>query len=167
MATIDQTYFLQDIDPVEVYEAYMSSSKHSAFTGSDCKLSKKIGGACTMFDGYILATNLELEPGKLIVQSWVAIEDEWPEGYVSIIKIALTSKENGTLITFTHSDVPEALNDSLAKAWYEYYWEPLGEVYVTKKAREEKELAETVTSKELVASFPSSIQPQRGWFFLT
>ncbi len=125
MATIDQTYFLQDIDPVEVYEAYMSSSKHSAFTGSVCKLSKKIGGACTMFDGYILATNLELEPGKLIVQSWVAMEDEWPEGYVSIIKIALTSKENGTLITFTHSDVPEALNDSLAKAWYEYYWEPL------------------------------------------
>jgi activator of HSP90 ATPase len=103
----------------------MNSSKHSAFTGSDCEISNEIEGECFMYDGYILATNLELVPSKLIAQSWVAMEDEWPEGHFSTISIELTPKEEGTLITFTHSDVPDALNEALAKGWYEYYWEPL------------------------------------------
>lgn len=123
--TINQTHFFEDIEPDEVYGAYMSSNRHSAFTGTECELSKDIGGACTMYDGYITAENIRLEPGRLIEQSWIAREEQWPEGHQSVIKIRLKAKDEGTELTLEHREVPKALADSISKGWYEYYWEPM------------------------------------------
>ena len=129
MMTILQTFFFDHIDPEEVYDAYMSENKHSVFTSSECEISKSIGGQCTMYDGYIQARNLVLERGKVIEQQWMAQEDEWPEGHESVIRIVLESQKGGTLLTLTHSGVPDSLKDTLEKGWLTYYWEPMEEYF--------------------------------------
>ena len=39
-------------------------------TGGKAKASKKVGAAFSAWDGYIVGKNIELVPGKRIVQSW-------------------------------------------------------------------------------------------------
>lgn len=129
MQTIHQTYFFEHITPEEVYQAYTNENKHSTFTASECEISRQVGGHCSMYDGYIEAENVSLVPGKHIEQKWAAKEDTWPDGHWSLVKIELEDKNKGTLLTLTHSDVPDDLKDSLEKGWVEHYWEQMDDYF--------------------------------------
>jgi activator of HSP90 ATPase len=65
--------------PHEVYEALMDEKTHSAFTGGKAKISRKVGGQFTIYEGDIEGKNLELIPDQKIVQSWRY--SDWPEGH--------------------------------------------------------------------------------------
>src|SRR5580692_11368786 len=56
--------------PSAVYEALMDQEKHSQFTGEPAEITAKRGAAFACYDGYIEGFNLDLEPGRLIVQAW-------------------------------------------------------------------------------------------------
>ena len=47
--------------PAEIYKAWLSSKGHSAMTGSAAKVTGKVGGKFTAWDGYIFGKTLELE----------------------------------------------------------------------------------------------------------
>ena len=55
--------------PERIYEAWMSSSDHGAFTGDTAEIEARVGGAHSAFSGYIAGRTLELVPNKRIVQS--------------------------------------------------------------------------------------------------
>jgi uncharacterized protein YndB with AHSA1/START domain len=46
----------------DVYEALMDSRKHARFTGAPARMSRKIGGTFSAYDGYITGVNIELVP---------------------------------------------------------------------------------------------------------
>ncbi|MBP9821957.1 MAG: hypothetical protein KBC81_00700 [Candidatus Pacebacteria bacterium] len=48
----------------EVYDALMSSKKHSHFTGAKASMGQKVGGKISAYDGYIDGKNLELKEDK-------------------------------------------------------------------------------------------------------
>ena len=123
-----------DASPAEIYDALMDSKKHALFTGAPAKIDKKVGGSFSAHDGYINGKNLELIPGKKIVQSWHADEDKWPDDdYFSKITFDLKEdKKGGTTLNFTHEGVPEALVDSIEDGWITYYWEPLRKMFEKK-----------------------------------
>ena len=50
--------------PHAVYEALMDSRQHARFTQSAGRISRKVGGAISAFDGYITGANLELVPTR-------------------------------------------------------------------------------------------------------
>jgi uncharacterized protein YndB with AHSA1/START domain len=54
--------------PRAVYEALMDSRKHAAFSGAPAQISRRPGGKFTAYGSYISGVNLELVPGKRIVQ---------------------------------------------------------------------------------------------------
>jgi len=55
----------------ELFDAFLDSRKHSAFTGMPAKTSRKVGGKFTAFAGMIWGRNLVVDPkGLLIVQAW-------------------------------------------------------------------------------------------------
>jgi len=120
--TIKQTVEIK-ADPKEVYDAFMDPKKHAKFTGAKAKISDKVGGKFSVFDGYAEGENLEIEPGKKIVQTWRA--SDWPEGHLSKITIKLTKMGKGTKLTFTHTGVPEDFFEDIKQGWVEYYWEPI------------------------------------------
>ena len=119
--------------PREVYSALMSSAKHSKFTGAPAKIGKKAGDAYYTYDGYITGRNVELKPGKLIVQTWVAMEDKWPEGHVSTVSFELKEVKGGTKINFLHTDVPIAIARNFVTGWKDYYWNPLKKYFRANK----------------------------------
>jgi activator of HSP90 ATPase len=123
--TIKQTVEIK-ADPKVVYDAYMTSKTHSKFTGAPAKISNKVHGKFSVWDGYAEGENLELEPGKKIVQSWRA--SDWPEGHMSQITIKLAKKGKATKLTFTHTGVPEDFVDDIKQGWIDYYWNPMKEL---------------------------------------
>jgi len=130
LSTITQTATI-NATPSKVYEAYMDAKKHAEFTGDAARIDGKVGGKFKLGDGYITGTNLELAPGRKIVQEWST--SEWPEGYPpSRLEITLVPKGNGTLLKMVHSNVPFEQKDYYAEGWKTYYWEPL-KAYFQKK----------------------------------
>ncbi len=60
--------------PERIYKILMDSKLHIKVTGDVAKISKKVGGAFSVFGGYATGKNLTLQKGKKIVQSWRASE---------------------------------------------------------------------------------------------
>lgn len=114
--------------PHEIYEAFMDSKIHSKFTESKAKISREIGGKVSAFEGGLSGKNVELIPDKKIVQTWRSEGENWPKGYYSTITLILEPVDKGTMIKFTHVDVPEGAYESVKEGWDTYYWESLKEL---------------------------------------
>jgi len=119
--------------PREVYDALMTSRGHSKITGADAKISGKVGGRFTAFDGYATGFNLELAPGKKIVQSWRA--SDWPTNLSSTVTFALKPAKGGTRLGFTHAGVPDDQHASIKQGWIEYYWKPMKALWSGRRAK--------------------------------
>ena len=112
--------------PHEVYDALMDSRKHARFTGAKARISCKVGGKFTAYDGYIEGVNLNLVPDKKIVQSWRG--SDWPEDHYSMATFSLKKFKNGTHLTFTQSGVPDQYYHDISQGWRDYYWKPMKEM---------------------------------------
>lgn len=113
--------------PEEVYDVLMDSKKHSKLTGGVAKISPKVGGKFTAYDLYIDGENLELIPGKKIVQSWRA--SDWDKNYYSTVIFEFKKIKSGTKLSFTHKNIPPDQFKSISDGWKEFYWEPLKEMF--------------------------------------
>ncbi len=111
--------------PEEVYELLMNAKKHSDFTGSEVKMSKRPNGKFTTYDGYCNGYNIELEDGKKIVQAWHFAEDGWDDEHFSICTFAFAKAGKGTKLSFTQTGIPVHKAKALSDGWKQYYWEPM------------------------------------------
>jgi activator of HSP90 ATPase len=109
--------------PNDVYNAYLDSRRHARITGQPAKMSKKEGGKFSAGGHYISGYNVELVPGKRIVQAWRA--SEWPKGSYSILRLELKSKGKGSKVIVDHLGIPDRFRDGVDKGWYEFYWNPM------------------------------------------
>lgn len=126
--TIRQTITF-NASPHEVFELLMDSKKHSALTNASAKISRKIGGAISIFDNWITGKNLEIVPDKKIVQSWHAETENWSEDYFSKVTFVLKKDGKKTKLRFIHAGVPEQHYQSLKEGWYEHYWNPMKSMF--------------------------------------
>ncbi len=110
--------------PAAVFKALMDSKQHSAFTGRPAKMSGKVGGAFTCYDGYIKGINLELVRPKLIVQAWQS--ENWPRETWSVVAFKLARLAGGkTRLSFSQAGVPAGDYRLKNKGWQTHYWQPL------------------------------------------
>jgi activator of HSP90 ATPase len=121
--TIRQTVTI-GAPPKKVYEALLNEKKHSKFTGRKAVISRKAGGAFTCYGTYLSGFNVDLVPGKRIVQAWRS--SGWPKGTFSIATFALSrAPRGGTKLRFTQIGVPASSQMDINKGWRTYYWKPL------------------------------------------
>ncbi|MBI3412697.1 MAG: hypothetical protein HY051_01280 [Candidatus Aenigmarchaeota archaeon] len=99
MKIIKQTILFR-ASPHDLYEALMDSKKHSAFTGSKSKISRKAGGLFFAYDRGLHGKNLEL-------------------------KISFNRVKHGTKLYFIQTDVPDKCAKSIAQGWHDFYWTPI------------------------------------------
>jgi len=92
--------------PARVYRVLMTTKGHRGFTGAPAEVSGKVGGMVSAWGDFILAVNLALTPGKLIVQAWRA--SDWPTEAWSIATFGPAAARGGqTKLTFTQIGVPK------------------------------------------------------------
>jgi activator of HSP90 ATPase len=110
--------------PEKVYKAWLSSEEHGKFTGSKAVIDPRKGGTFSAWDGYISGKNLELNPGKRIVQSWRTTEfpSRSPD---SRIEVLFEKSGKWTKITIVHTNIPDGQGEQYRQGWLDYYFKPM------------------------------------------
>ncbi len=108
----------------QVFEAWMDSRIHAAFTGDPADIHPEVGGSFTISGGYITGSNLELEPYHRIVQAWRTTEfpDSAPDSWLEVL---LEDAPDGCNLTLNQKNLPEDQVESYRGGWQEYYFIPL------------------------------------------
>ena len=109
--------------PDEIYRTWMDSDGHSAMTGSPARIESTPGASFEAWDGYITGVNLELEPGRRILQSWRTVEFN-PEEPDSRLEVLLEPEGEGTRLTLRHTRLP-AHGQQYENGWHENYFDPM------------------------------------------
>jgi activator of HSP90 ATPase len=110
--------------PEAVYDTLLSSEKFTKMTGGrKADISREAGGAASMFGGDIQARNVELVPGKRVVQAWRA--GGWPDGVYSLVKFELNAEGKGTKLVFDQVGHPADATEMLEGGWHQMYWTPM------------------------------------------
>ena len=109
--------------PQTIYQAWLDSEGHTLMTGSPAQASTHVGDSFSAWDGYIYGMNLELEPGKRIVQAWRTTEFQ-PSDPDSRLELILKPEGKGTRVTIHHSSLP-ADGMQYKQGWVEFYFEPM------------------------------------------
>jgi activator of HSP90 ATPase len=106
----------------DVFKGWLDNKIHSEFTGgAKAKIDATEGGTFNVWDGYITGTNVELFPHKKIVQKWRTNEfDKNDED--SLVELIITQKEDHTLVSLSHTNLPDGDGDKYKKGWKEYYF---------------------------------------------
>ena len=81
-------------NPTEVFAAWISSTQHSAMTGSPAQVSAEVGKPFQAGDGYITGYNLAFNPPHRILQSW-RTRDFSDEEQDSLLEILLAVEGEG------------------------------------------------------------------------
>lgn len=131
MNLIHELFF--EVSPEAFYRAIMSVEEHSTFTNSTVNILDETDSEFDAYNNYILGKNVLLEPGKLIVQEWRAVEDNWPDYHYSTVQFKLKPLDGGTHLTFVHKGIPEEYFESISTGWDEYYWQPLKKYFKAMK----------------------------------
>jgi activator of HSP90 ATPase len=115
-----------------LYEAWLDSEKHSAFTGSKAVIDRRVGGTFNAWDGYISGTTISVEPFGRIVQTWRTTEfpDDAPD---SEIEVLFDEVREGTKLTLIHTDIPEGQGEAYRQGWIDFYFTPMEDYFSRKK----------------------------------
>ena len=106
-----------------MYAAWLDSEKHTIMTGGKAEVTDVIGATFLAWDGYIEGINLELEPGKRILQHWRTSEFEDTDED-SLLEVLLEAEGESTRITIRHSNLPEH-GMQYKQGWVDAYFTPM------------------------------------------
>ena len=120
--------------PRQIYDAWLGSRGHRAMTGRKAKQSAKVGASHMAHNGYISGKNLELKPGKRIVQSW-RTTNFTDADKDSKITVALRAVKGGTQLTLTHSGAPNDHTNYENGGWQNNYFKPMKKYFGKQNAK--------------------------------
>ena len=120
--TIRQTATFK-ASPRAVYEAFMDSRKHAAFSGMPAKIDPRVGGRFNTYGPYLEGVTIELVPNRKIVQFWRS--RNWPPFHYSIVTFALSPVRGGTRLRFTQEGVPKNDYRDKRSGWISQYWKKM------------------------------------------
>jgi activator of HSP90 ATPase len=109
--------------PEEMYTTWLSSNGHTKMTGAEAYINTTIGEKFSAWDGYISGKNLELEPGKRIVQSWRTTEFD-PREEDSYLELQFAKEGEKTRLSLKHSNLSEE-GIKYKQGWVDNYFIPM------------------------------------------
>ena len=109
------------IPPETIYDLLADSRMRTEVTGREALISDKIGGKFSTDEGQVTGVNVDLVPGRRLVQAWR--RQDFPEGIYSMAAITLApTPSGGTELVLTHRGVPKHLLDQIEDYWRAIYW---------------------------------------------
>jgi uncharacterized protein YndB with AHSA1/START domain len=125
MPTIKKEYFIA-VPPRILWDALTDTKQIEGWgAGPDAVMTMEEGGKFSFWGGDVTGKNLDIEPEKSLVQEWTM------NGATTEVTVTLSEGEfegeEGTNMTITQTDVPEAEVEEFDRGWDEYYAGPLKE----------------------------------------
>jgi activator of HSP90 ATPase len=113
------------VKPAALYEAWLDSETHAAFTeGGPAVIEARVGGKHMAWDRYITGEQKVLEHGKKIIQTWRTTEfpADAPD---SLLTVLFEAEGSGTLLTVIHENLPQGTAAAYLKGWDDFYFQPM------------------------------------------
>ncbi len=117
------------VAPERVYNLLTNRDEFAAATGRPAEIEAAEGSAFSLFGGFVEGRQLELVPGRRVVQAWRG--KDWTAGVYSLVRFTLTPEAGGTRLTLDHDGYPEGASplyatwqEHLATNWPVFYFEP-------------------------------------------
>jgi activator of HSP90 ATPase len=104
--------------PDKIYQLLLDGGQFSAMTGAPAQIPRDAGGAFSLFGGVIVGRNIELVPGRRIVQAW-------EPGVYSLVKFELVPRGHGTHLVLDQTGFPDGEFHSLSIGWPSHCWQPM------------------------------------------
>ena len=120
-------FTVSDVIPAsaqDIYDAWLDSTGHSKMTGGEARASASVGDTFSAWDGYISGSNLELEPGRRILQSWRTTRFTENDAD-SRIEVMFEPVDGGTRVTIHHTHVPDGHTGYQDGGWENNYFVPM------------------------------------------
>jgi len=110
--------------PTAIYDLLADSRSRTEVTGRNAVMSDQVGGKFSTDAGQVTGVNVDLVPGRRLVQAWR--REDFPEGVYSMAAITLApTPGGGTELVLTHRGVPKHLFDQIEDYWRLVYWAPM------------------------------------------
>lgn len=119
-----KNYYIIRSTPDQVYLGLTNPLTIQLWSGEEAEMEEREGSEFSLFDGSISGMNLELVPGKKIVQEWYFGDD-----VESIVTILLYPKGEYTSLELRHTNIPDEDYDDIVDGWNEVYMYRLMEFY--------------------------------------
>jgi activator of HSP90 ATPase len=111
--------------PAQVYATLLDAARLTAITGEEVRLDPQPGGEFSARDGAVSGLIAELLENRHIAIACRLDDAGWPKQHYSTATFMLKPEGAGTLLTFYQQDVPAELQEKMAAAWEESYWDRL------------------------------------------
>ena len=111
-----------------LYDAFLNSQVHSAFTNSPAVINNRPGGSYSAYNGYISGVILSLDPGRRIIETW-RTTDFHDDDEDTILQIDFIPEQELTRVVLTQTNLPEGTADGYKQGWIEYYLVPLKDYF--------------------------------------
>ena len=108
----------------DVWQALVDPVMIDKWSGSSNKMSSEVGRDFELWDGDIFGKNLEVIPGKKLVQEWYG--GNWPEP--SKVTFTIKKDQKGTILELVQINVPDEEFEDIERGWDEYYLGPIKEM---------------------------------------
>jgi activator of HSP90 ATPase len=112
-----------------IYEAWLDSKEHSAFTNSEAIIDPRVGGEFSTWEGYITGKTISLEPFTRIIQSWRTTDfnEDDPD---SRLEVTFEAMDSGCKVTLKQTGLPDGSKNEYIQGWEDYYFAPMQEYFV-------------------------------------
>jgi activator of HSP90 ATPase len=109
--------------PDRLFDMYLDSTLHAAFTGAPMRIDPHPGGVFKAFDGVLTGTVLHIAPKRVIAQTWRS--QNWPDTAIdSILVLTFWPEGDGARIELNQVNVPEEDFAGVCQGWEKFYWTP-------------------------------------------
>ena len=109
-----------------LFEMYLDSSQHAAFTGFPVAIGAEAGAVFAAFDGQLTGVVLTIARPRLIVQSWrsTKFHADDPDSTLVLMFTPEPDIPAHGRIDLIHVDVPAHDYQDVIQGWQNYYWTP-------------------------------------------
>lgn len=113
----------------DIFTALTNPLTIEIWSGATAVMEPVPGTEFSLWDGDITGVNLEIEPGKKIVQEWFFEDEEGiPSELKSLVTIKLHDEGSSTDVELLHINIPDEAFDNIVDGWDKYYFKPLKEL---------------------------------------
>ncbi len=111
-------------EPKPVFTALLNAAQHSKITESECLIQPSEKSKFSILNGTVQGSITELFPYKRMLVSWRHNEYD-PSDKDSIVEFLFIYKDEHTLLTITHSQIPDEWSAKIKEIWKKKYFKNL------------------------------------------
>jgi activator of HSP90 ATPase len=114
--------------PQQVFELLTDGAVFGAATGQPAEITDREGDSFSLFGGRVVGRQIELEPGRRVVQAWrfgAEHPSPWEPGVYSTVRFTLEPAGEGTRFVIDHTGIPAEWIEHLSLGYPTFYQDPI------------------------------------------